>query len=298
MTTDFAANDRLTNRKHWDDVYAGTNHERTGAPSHFAIKANRGFAGFKRHCKQLLGPRIVASTANYDDYLLWQVILPRYFEGRQGEKILEIGSAPGSFIIQFKERFGLIPYGIEYSPVGAEMNRRLFLERGVDPENVIEDDFSKVAIQNRYRGTFDVVVSRGFIEHFRDAQNIVRMHLNLLRPGGLLIISIPNLRGVTLALASVFCRELVAMHNLDIMTLKNFSALFPKDEVQKLFCDYYGTFSFYLFTARPDSWMRVPLVACMKAQPVLNSLFRFLLKGRGAESAWFSPNLLFVGVKR
>ena len=30
----------------------------------------------------------------------------------------------------------------------------------------------------------------------------------------------------------------------------------------------------------------------------LNALFRGLLKDRGAESAWFSPNLLFVGIKR
>ena len=44
--------------------------------------------------------------------------------------------------------------------------------------------------------------------------------------------------------------------------------------------------------------MRLPLAAGMKAQVVLNALFRLLLKDRGAESPWLSPNLLFLGIKR
>jgi SAM-dependent methyltransferase len=182
--------------------------------------------------------------------------------------------------------------------VGADLNRKLFAAHGADPANVIQADFFDPALQERYRGWFDVVVSRGFIEHFHDVEDVIRKHLNLLRSGGLLVVAIPNLRGINKPLSALFHREALAMHNQNIMTRERFASLFPSEQAERLFCGYYGTFSFYLFSAPPGSPMRVLLAACMKVQPVLNSLFRLLLEERGAESRWFSPTLLFLGVKR
>ena len=51
---------------------------------------------------------------------------------------------------------------------------------------------------------FDVVMSRGFIEHFDEPSSVVDRHLDLLKPGGLLVVSIPNLRGVNGLLTRFF----------------------------------------------------------------------------------------------
>ena len=285
MSAEPASERRLTDDGYWDGVHATEAQAWSGTRLRSRLKAR-------------LGPRLRESMRAYEDYLLWDVILPPYLEGRRGQAAVEIGSAPGSFLTQLHERFGLVPYGIEYSPPGAELNRRLFASHGIDPGNVIEADFFDPGLHQRHRERFDVVLSRGFIEHFADPEGAVRKHLDLLRPGGLLMVSVPNLRGLNLALAWLLHREVVAMHNLEIMARPRFAALFPADLVEPLFCGYYGTFSFCLFNVRPGSLMRLPLAAGLKAQVALNALFRGLLKDRGAESAWFSPNLLFVGIKR
>jgi 2-polyprenyl-3-methyl-5-hydroxy-6-metoxy-1,4-benzoquinol methylase len=49
------------------------------------------------------------------------------------------------------------------------------------------------------REAFDVVLSGGFIEHFTDVAAIVQKHLQLLKPGGRLVVMIPNLK------ASISC---------------------------------------------------------------------------------------------
>ena len=45
--------------------------------------------------------------------------------------------------------------------------------------------------------TYDVVYSLGLIEHFVDRVSIVERHVRLARPGGLLILGVPNFRGLT-----------------------------------------------------------------------------------------------------
>jgi SAM-dependent methyltransferase len=292
--------DKLTQPGYWDAVHQAEGEEwkrsRPGAaPLPIAPAAS---SGWKARLKRALGPRRLAALRDYDQYLLWDVILPQYLSGRAGARAVEIGSAPGDFLVRLQQRFGVVPFGIEYSPVGVELNRRVFAESGIDPGNVIAADFFAPELHERYRESFDVVLSRGFIEHFSELTDVIDKHLNLLRPGGLLLVSIPNLRGFNYLLSWLFHREVLAMHNLAIMTKPSFRSLFPISSTQPLLCDYYGTFSFNLYNARPGSLMQLPLALCMKCQPILNALFRTLLRGRGAETPWFSPSLIFVGVKR
>ena len=63
-------------------------------------------------------------------------------------------------------------------------------------------------------------------------------------------------------------------------------------------CTYVGTFSFYLFSVSAGSRLGPLLRLCMKAQVLLNVLFRACLGDRGAENPLTSPQLVFVGVKR
>jgi SAM-dependent methyltransferase len=282
---------RLTDETYWHEVHLA---ER-GAKHRGEAPAG---GGLRRRIKRLLGARRLESFRSYEDFLLWDVILPRYLSGRRGGSVVEVGSAPGERLIQLNRRFGLTPYGIEYSPVGVALNREVFADHGIDPGNVIEADFLAPDVHERYREAFDVVVSNGFIEHFTDVGAIVERHLGLLKPGGRLVVVIPNLLGVNFLLTWLFRRDVLPMHNLDIMRRGTFAALFDDRKLERLFCGYYGTFSFYLFHTAPGSLMRIPLAVGMKAQPALNALFRAAFKDRGAESGWFSPSLLYVGAKR
>jgi SAM-dependent methyltransferase len=279
--------DRLTELAYWDSQYD------PAAPGVTSSSPRRA----TRWLRRLLGPKMVDLMREYRDYLLWDVIYPAYLPHGTGARILEVGSAPGTHLVQLRQSFGCEPYGVEYAPRGAALNRKLFELHGLDPAHVILADFLSAEFQTRYRGCFDVVVSRGFIEHFSDVDGVVAAHVNVLAPGGLLAVTIPNLRGINYGLAWFFCREVLAMHNLSIMNRDAFAKLFDTQALIPLFCDYFGAFSFGLFNTSPGSPKRRVLAICMKAQLLLNAAFRMLFKPGRAEHRCFSAHLLFIGRK-
>jgi len=233
----------------------------------------------------------------YADYLLWENIYPKYL-GKKGAKVVEIGSAPGNELVRLHKVFGLEPYGIEYSEPGVELNRSIFIHNGLEPGNVIHADFLAGQIDKRFDGFFDVVVSNGFIEHFDNPKEVVGKHINLLKKGGLLIISIPNLRGFNYAMQYFFYHAVLQIHNTGIMEKGEFAKLFDDERLSPRYCEYYGTLNFNLFAVKRRTIGFFLLLFCKIMQLPLNALFRILLGKRGAESKTFSPYLIFIGVRK
>jgi SAM-dependent methyltransferase len=233
----------------------------------------------------------------YDDFLLWDVVYAGTFADLPADaKVLEVGSAPGSFLVRFSRRFKTMPYGVEYTKSGAEMNRRIFKEAGFDPANVVEDDFFSESFVATHRGQYDVVMSRGFIEHFDDPRAVVARHFELLKPGGFLVITIPNLRGVYGLWTRCFNPDQMPLHNLTIMKGPEFSRLFDGLPLKVIKDGYIGTFTFWMFTAPEGARVRKFIVrGLITVQYVLNIPFRLLFGRRGFETRYFSPNLVFVG---
>src|SRR5437588_6556522 len=211
----------LTDRQHWDSIYD------SGAVTDAPVRPGP----LRKALKRLLGPTVLEYMRDYRDYLLWDVIYPKVLLAKKGGKVLEVGSAPGRHLIRLREVFGFEPYGVEYSPNGAELNRRLFGQHGISSGNVIEGDFFSPQFQSQYKSRFDVVVSHGFIEHFTDVEGVVAKHLNVLAPGGRLVVTIPNLRGINYFFARVFHKQLIPLHNLSIMRQEEFCRLFSRHNV-------------------------------------------------------------------
>jgi SAM-dependent methyltransferase len=286
--------ENLSPRRHWDEVHQCEREELR----HWSGSEPPASRRWKKLLKPLLGDDFRALLANYDHHILWDVLYEKYLPRRPGALAVEIGSAPGEHLCELHRRFGLEPFGIEYSDSGAALNRDLFRRAGVRPSNVLHADFFSEAVSLQYRDAFDVVISRGFIEHFDDAKSVVARHVELLAPGGTLVITIPNLRGVNKALTWLFDPSLLPMHNLAIMNRSAFAALFDGFGLSTVFCDYFGIFNFSLFGASPGSIRERALHLCTSTQPLLNLAFRSLRGDRGAESRFFSPNLAYIGVKQ
>ncbi|MGA9771355.1 MAG: glycosyltransferase [Blastocatellia bacterium] len=289
----------LTEKRFWDSTHQN---EREDWNSTVRSKqAGRGLSASKSRIKTaikaMLGKRVLDYVRSYEDYLLCEVIYKKYMPGGSGLKVLEVGSAPGEHLVSLSKRYGFIPYGIEYSESGNELNREVFASNNIDPDNVIYADFFSDEVHERYKGAFDIVISRGFIEHFTDVRSVVEKHTNLLAEGGCLIISIPNLNGINYALGRFFHKELIPLHNLSIMRKQEFISLFDNQGLSPLFCDYYGTFNFGLFNTKRGTFQSLALSCCMKLQLILNIALRLLFKERGAESMSFSPSLMFIGKK-
>lgn len=281
---------RLTDKDYWEGVYQAA----PAAAAEPVPTPER-----KRLLKRLFGPRLMDMLSAYDDYLLWQAVLPRFLpRGASGLSVVEIGSAPGDFLVRFARTFGAEVYGVEYTSHGAERNRQVFAAAGYSTDQIIEADFFADAFLATNAGRFDIVVSRGFIEHFVDARAVVERHVALLKDGGLLLILIPNLRGIYGTWTRRFNPDQLPLHNLELMKAENFRAACALPGLDVLQCGHFGTFSFWMFTAPAQAQLTNRFIRLLQLlQRGLNLLLRGVFGRRGGESAWFSPNLIFVARK-
>jgi len=277
---------RLTDPEYWDRAYS--NYLVKGSPTRQEIQASHGLV-------RSLYNRCFA-VGNYADSLFWNVICPRYLP-KAPAKILEVGCAPGRKLIKFAKTFGYEPYGIDFSEPGVEVTRNLFITNGYNPENVTCVDFLNEDFSEIHKGLFDIVVSMGFIEHFTQPNILIKRHVHLLRDGGALLVSIPNLRGINFGLTYLINREALKFHNLGIMDFEVFQSLFQHPELDTLFCGYYGTFycGICIDSEKTNSCFAK---ICLRLQQIADYfLIRFLLKAR-LENAVVSPYLLYIGRKK
>lgn len=212
------------------------------------------------------------------------------------KKIIEIGCAPGHKLADFARWYGYQPYGVEYTAAGVQTARETFTKHNFPTQNIFFNDFFDAYFQRTHHNEFDVVMSFGFIEHFDDPHSAIVAHLNMVKPGGLLLIMIPNLRGIYYPLLRLLAPDSLALHNLAIMNKNIFKKLFQKLGVRELFCDYYGLLNFGLLQAR-GSWRQALLKTLWRIQFLCNPFLSFV-RHPMLENAITSPYLLYIGRKK
>lgn len=274
--------ERLTNKNLWDNLY---NKQKNN--SRIISKEQSFYKGSNRYFR------------NYYEFLLWNVALENYLPKGNHLKVLEVGSAPGEFLVKMHHRFSYIPYGVEYSEPGVAHNKATFESNSLNPDNVIHADFFDKLFQEKYTEFFDIVVSRGFIEHFTDIEGVLNNHLNLLKRGGYLVITIPNLHPSSFygRWSSLFYKERLEIHNTDIMSINNFIKIFDREDLSDLFCGYFGTIHLGLLAANKSLFQRAAVSACCRFQGILNPFLNLLFQNKGFENPFWSPILLYIGKK-
>jgi len=141
------------------------------------------------------------------------VLLSRYLS-RPGMSALEIGCAPGKFLAYAHLKLGARIVGFDYSAPGVEVTRDIHRRLGVD-SRIVQGDLFNEPLPGE---SFDFVYSNGLIEHFRDPLAALRAHTDLVRPGGRLLVAVPNYSGIYGWLQARFDPENLAIHNVDIMS--------------------------------------------------------------------------------
>lgn len=101
-----------------------------------------------------------------------------------GARILDIGCGGGYFLQRMKD-LGMRPYGIELGDRGVqECRRRRILVWDVPVE--------KAPIKNNF---FDVITISAVLEHVADVKATLKASYKVLKPGGRIVIMVPNARG-------------------------------------------------------------------------------------------------------
>jgi 2-polyprenyl-3-methyl-5-hydroxy-6-metoxy-1,4-benzoquinol methylase len=166
-------------------------------------------------------------------------IFDTYLPQQAGLGILEIGGAPGQYLAYFAREFGYSTHAIDYSIVGCYMIREVFEDMNLDVTIYNRDIFSDLSDLPR----FDIVFSMGFIEHFTDLDSVVGKHVELLKKKGILILGVPNYRGISHAVLKRLAPQKLSMHNLEAMEIKRWESFEKKQGLQTIFKAYIGGFN-------------------------------------------------------
>lgn len=174
----------------------------------------------------------------------WQLALMNKFKEHlptgRSLKLFEVGGAPGRWLIWFNQEMKYQIYTCDTSPYGIELTRENLRLNNVKGE-IYQADFLTGALA---KNSFDIVVSIGFIEHFDDPMPVIARHVDLVKPGGYLVLEVPNLAGqLNLRLLRMAgMHDLISVHNLQIMNKPYFQQIAEKFELQIEFLDYVGGF--------------------------------------------------------
>ena len=98
------------------------------------------------------------------------------------KKIVEIGCGPGNFLLKCKEQ-GLEVYGTEYNGDAANSARK----KGI---TILSNEELEGMAES-----FDAVFSFHVLEHVDDPMGFLRSMEKVVRPGGLICVSVPNQKG-------------------------------------------------------------------------------------------------------
>lgn len=228
---------------------------------------------------------------SYDIYLCDSIIqryVPRF--SNKNAKICEIGSGDGRLLKKFALMLGCKPIGVEYSLGAAKTAAKAGIK------TIITDAFDKKFLK-KYKNYFDVVFSYGFIEHILPPKKAVKIHYDILKPGGYVIIQIPRFKGFNLLKTKFLRPDFIPSHNLAIMEEEKLAAVSQSPNIEKLICKNYGTFKFR-FPMEHKGIKYYLLKAACYLEYITNPLFRILFRDKGFETKFFSPAIIFIGRKK
>lgn len=204
-------------------------------------------------------PALYAQLEAFDWYYMldkWEYDAAIEDIPRQG-KVLEVGCGEGHFLEKLRGRPGILAEGIEVNRTAVESAR----QRGL---NVTCDDLGARAATSG--APYDAVCSFQVLEHLPDPRSFLESCCALLRPGGKLILAVPN--------ANSFLRWL-PLNLLDMpphhttrwsaRTMRSLSAIFPL-RVVRMVCEPLARYHVYDFLE--------PLAALLDRLPIPHHLPR------------------------
>ncbi len=177
---------------------------------------------------------------------------------------IEVGCAPGKWLIFLNKELNYNVVGYEYVAPAAEKTVQNLLSQNISTDHfkIITGDFNKDTLQ----GAYDLVVSLGFIEHFTDLDAVLAKHLKILNEKGYLVIGVPNFKGINYPIQKIVDRyladKMLPHHNLDAMDVNRYLDFARDYKLDPLFVGYVGGFERGLFDV--NAITNTPLRILMK----------------------------------
>lgn len=170
-------------------------------------------------------------------------LLKNIVEEKQAKSAIELGGFPGYYAIFLKKYFGLDTTLFDFY-VHQKVLKEVLNANKLDVKDVkvIEGDLFNYQSQEQY----DLVLSCGLIEHFNDTKDIIARHLEFLKPGGTLFITLPNFTGANGWVQRKYDMGNYEKHNISSMNPQLLAGYCKELGLKNIEAYYYGKFSIWL----------------------------------------------------
>lgn len=170
--------------------------------------------------------------------------LKKYLANVKEMESIEIGSYPGTFQPTIG-RMGYLLNGIDFNLKNATDLPNWLKTLDLHVGNFETVDFFDFAKSNTKK--YDLVCSFGFLEHFTNYEEVIKGHLDLVKPGGKVIITTPNFRGWMQSIPHwLFDRPNLQKHYLPSMNPEKWASILKNNNFEIQFSGYFGGYSFWV----------------------------------------------------
>jgi cyclopropane fatty-acyl-phospholipid synthase-like methyltransferase len=188
------------------------------------------------HWQQQAQP-VLSGRSGYAEQVSSRIYDKAFRTAKPGDLCLEVGCGNSEHLILIARRYGLQVWGLDYSAEGCELARRRLQEAGVEGQICQRDLFEpNEDLQNK----FDCVVSFGVVEHFEDTLEPLRAIRRLVKAGGTILTTTPNVDPASLNVRVMkhVGPKILAMHKL--MTLDQLRSFHEACGFKTVSCEYEG----------------------------------------------------------
>lgn len=155
--------------------------------------------------------------------------------------------AGGSRVLPYVGRkFGCQVFGSDFSLSGCRLLGANLALQGL-PQAVVCEDLFQSSLR---RDTFDLVFSSGLIEHFDDTAAVIAEHLRVVKPGGRLVLIVPNFEGLQGRIWKRMARPLWEKHR--VFGPQHLAGVLKELKLQSVEFGYLG--SFFIHIGIGDEW--------------------------------------------
>ena len=234
-------------------------------------------------------PKVSKNVFKTYVYYRFDKLFKNYLSGKYPNgDFLEVGCAPGGWLIYFAKEFNLRVTGIEYTENGAIASRINLSLAGVNGK-IICDDFFSVEPNEK----FDIVFSAGFVEHFLDTMEVVKRHTYFLKKDGTLIIVVPNLNGIFGLFQKMLDKEIYYKHKL--LTPEDFKKIAESLNLNILCCKYFGSWNASIVNFHKNRYKNLIIPIVKISNALIGGILR-LIKIE-PEHRLFPPYIVFIAKK-
>jgi len=163
---------------------------------------------------------------------------------------IELGGFPGYYAVFLKKYLKLDVTLLDYfvhPPITEELLKTNELAK--DAIHILETDLFNYSTPVQY----DLVLSCGLIEHFKDTADIINRHIAFVKSGGTLFITLPNFNSVNGWFQQKFDKDNYDKHNIDCMDPELLANICKAAGLAVVQSRYFGKFSVWLENEKEKS---------------------------------------------